>query len=1174
MGGLGKTTLAQLAYNDHRAERNFELRMWVCVSDDFDLRRVTKAIIESATGNTCGPLDMDLLQCRLQENVRGNKFLLVLDDMWNEDPEEWDRLKHYLRGARGSKIIVTTRSEKVALIMGSLPLHQLARLSEEDCWSLFKKRAFVPEEEDRHPNLITLGKEIAKKCGGLPLAAKTLGSLMRFKREEAEWIFLEQSEVWNLQDQENGILPALRLSYYHLPPHLKQCFAYCSLFPKGYEFEKEKLIQLWMAEGLIQPSEDCKQMEDIGKEYFNNLLWRSFFQDAKRDEYGNITQCKMHDLALDVAGDECLIVKELPKDMGNMLNLRHLEIFTNESLIDVPRRFKSFTTMPVHIGKLKCLQTLPIFIVGTSMGCRIRELKDLNLRGELFIKSLENVKDANDSKEANLKHKQNLHTLGLSWNTCDNDATVRENIEQILEGLEPHPNLKRLLLDNYTGTRFPHWTSESLLPNLNEIALVNCRRCESLPSFGQLPFLKALTICGMDAVRCIDDAFYGNNVTSIFLLLEEFTIEDMPNSEEISVQFEYPNEVLNFISGDYSSINIDERPKVLHSIPLGWNWKYGRYGEEMEPFALLQLKKDRVTKSIIEAATGSPCDELDVDLLQRRLQEKLGCKKFLLVLDDMWNEDPLEWERLKGYLRGAQGSKIIVTTRSEKVGLIMGTLPLQQLARLSEDDCWSLFKKRAFAPAEEDRHPNLITLGKEIVKKCGGLPLAAKTLGSLMRFKREETEWIFLKQSVVWNLHDQENGILPALRLSYYHLPPHLKQCFAYCSLFPKDYEFQKENLIQLWMAEGLIQPSKDCKQMEDIGKEYFNDLLRRSFFQDARRDEYGNLAQCKMHDLMHDLALDVAGDECLIVKVDKALSIPKRSRHLSLMCGDVEDQICPDAINKAKKLRTLLLVDAWVSFKLPPNICSHLMCLRVLDLRGPSCSEETLVSIGKLKHLRYLAVSLHRIRKIPESFCTLVNLQTLKLSCCDILRELPKHMRKMVSLRHIEISSRVFKSRLDSQWGLCSLHETPVQLGKLKCLQTLPIFAVGTSVGCRITEIKDLNLQGQLFIKNLENVKDGNDAKEANLKQKQNLHVLVFSWSHCDNNAVVGENVKQVLEGLEPHPNLKKLRVDGYAEDVNLCPHLANYLFLRSSRFVEWMVLNVSILHSMERMSQVDSHH
>ncbi|XXG50766.1 hypothetical protein AAC387_Pa02g4702 [Persea americana] len=326
--------------------------------------------------------------------------------------------------------------------------------------------------------------------------------------------------------------------------------------------------------------------------------------------------------------------------------------------------------------------------------------------------------------------------------------------------------------------------------------------------------------------------------------------------------------------------------------------------------------------------------------------KKMWGKKFLLVLDDMWNEDPEEWNRLKHYLRGARGSKIIVTTRSEKVALIMGTLPPHQLARLSEDDCWSLFKKRAFVPEEEDRHPNLIIIGKEVVSKCGGLPLAAKTLGSLMRFKREEAEWIFLKESEVWNLHDQENGILPALRLSYNHLPAHLKQCFAYCSLFPKDYEFQKAKLIQLWMAEGLIQPSKDCKQMEDIGKEYFNNLLWRSFFQDGKRDEYGNITQCKMHDLMHDLALDVAGDECLIVKVDKAVNIPKRSRRLSLML-DMKNQIIPDAIYKAKKLRTLLFVGAFINVQLPCNISSHLMCLRVLDLTWTACTEELLVPIG-----------------------------------------------------------------------------------------------------------------------------------------------------------------------------------------------------------------------------------
>ncbi|XXG50777.1 hypothetical protein AAC387_Pa02g4710 [Persea americana] len=410
----------------------------------------------------------------------------------------------------------------------------------------------------------------------------------------------------------------------------------------------------------------------------------------------------------------------------------------------------------------------------------------------------------------------------------------------------------------------------------------------------------------------------------------------------------------------------------------------------------------RVTKAIIEAATGSTCEELDMDLLQRRLQEKLGCKKFLLVLDDMWNENREECDRLKHYLRGAQGSRIIVTTRSKKVALIMGPLPPLELAGLSEGDCWSLFKKRAFNPGEEDKHPNLIVHGKEIVKKCGGLPLAAKALGSLMCFKREETEWTFLKESEVWNLHDQENGILPALRLSYYHLPPRLKQCFAYCSLFPKDYKFKQENLIQLWMAEGLIQPSKDCKQMEDIGKEYFNNLLWRSFFQDAERDEYGNVTQCKMHDLMHDLAVDVAGDECLIVKlVDEAVSIPKRSRRLSFIRDDEKNGIYLDAINKAKKLRTLLGGDL-TNYTVTSR---HFRCLRVLALRRASCTEEILVSIGKLKHLRYLALSATYIRKIPESFCTLMNLQTLKISDCYGLRELPKDMRKMVSLRHIEIS-------------------------------------------------------------------------------------------------------------------------------------------------------------------------
>ncbi|XP_048320317.2 putative disease resistance protein RGA3 [Ziziphus jujuba] len=228
MGGMGKTTLAQLVYYDAGVSRHFEIKIWVCVSEDFDVKRLIKTIIESASGNACDALDMDPLQKRLQKMLERKKFLIVLDDVWNEDQEQWEALRNVVAcGLNGSSIVVTTRLKKVALIMGTVPMHQLSVLSEDDCWLLFKQRAFGNESEERQ-NLGKIGKEIVKKCKGNPLAAKALGSLMR---EENEWLFVMESELWNLPQEETSILPALRLSYFHLPTELQHCFAYCSIFP-------------------------------------------------------------------------------------------------------------------------------------------------------------------------------------------------------------------------------------------------------------------------------------------------------------------------------------------------------------------------------------------------------------------------------------------------------------------------------------------------------------------------------------------------------------------------------------------------------------------------------------------------------------------------------------------------------------------------------------------------------------------------------------------------------------------------------------------------------------------------------------------------------------------------------------------------------------------------------
>ncbi|MCI09209.1 disease resistance protein, partial [Trifolium medium] len=193
IGGLGKTTLAKLVFNDKRMNQIFQLKMWVCVSDDFDIRKIIIKIINSATASfstsssapssglahqeNMNNLDIVQLVSRLRQKLYGQKFLVVLDDVWNEDRAKWLELKDLIKvGASGSKIMVTTRSQSIASMMGDVPSYVLESLSLEDCLSLFLKWAFKEGDEKKYPNLVEIGKEIVKKCQGVPLAVRTLGS--------------------------------------------------------------------------------------------------------------------------------------------------------------------------------------------------------------------------------------------------------------------------------------------------------------------------------------------------------------------------------------------------------------------------------------------------------------------------------------------------------------------------------------------------------------------------------------------------------------------------------------------------------------------------------------------------------------------------------------------------------------------------------------------------------------------------------------------------------------------------------------------------------------------------------------------------------------------------------------------------------------------------------------
>ncbi|KAL8238456.1 hypothetical protein R6Q59_015023 [Mikania micrantha] len=304
MGGVGKTTLARLLYNDTRVQGHFELQAWVCVSD-FDIFKISDAIFGCVTTENKEFKDLNKLQMALTKEVQDKRLLLVVDDVWTENYNDWENLVRPFRScAPGSKIIMTTRKDELLKTLGFDHLDCVESLSDRDALSLLALHAFDVDNFDSHPTLRSKGEGIVGKCGGLPLALKAIGRLLRTKTDAEDWDDVLNSKIWDLKNC-GDILPALRLSYHNLSSHLKQLFAYCSLFPKDFLFDKDDLVLLWMAEGYLlnQSLTNIKAPEDLGREYFEILLSRSFFQHAPNDKSFYVMHDLMNDLATCVAGD-------------------------------------------------------------------------------------------------------------------------------------------------------------------------------------------------------------------------------------------------------------------------------------------------------------------------------------------------------------------------------------------------------------------------------------------------------------------------------------------------------------------------------------------------------------------------------------------------------------------------------------------------------------------------------------------------------------------------------------------------------------------------------------------------------------------------------------------------------------------------------------------------------
>ncbi|CAO2143592.1 unnamed protein product [Urochloa humidicola] len=257
LGGSGKTTLANLICDDKRIKEHFKDKIfWVHVSVEFDIKKLIGKLFQTITGKKYDPHAEEHMLKEISKEVGANKYLLVLDDAWhNKRDGGWEKFMVLLKnGAPRSKIMLTTRDRKVAEIVGSREKYSLLSLSESESWDLFLKSSEWAEE-DLGGVYEQVGKEILKKCGGLPLAIRTLGGILREKKDISIWRGVRDSDLWTDESIKDSVYASLKLSFMHLADELKQCFTFCSIFPKGYEIHKDHLIAQWGSPWIHQCDE-------------------------------------------------------------------------------------------------------------------------------------------------------------------------------------------------------------------------------------------------------------------------------------------------------------------------------------------------------------------------------------------------------------------------------------------------------------------------------------------------------------------------------------------------------------------------------------------------------------------------------------------------------------------------------------------------------------------------------------------------------------------------------------------------------------------------------------------------------------------------------------------------------------------------------------------------------
>jgi len=488
-----------------------------------------------------------------------------------------------------------------------------------------------------------------------------------------------------------------------------------------------------------------------------------------------------------------------------------------------------------------------------------------------------------------------------------------------------------------------------------------------------------------------------------------------------------------------------------------------------------EFHMEKLISKLFEAITKQKSENHARQHMVEKISKMLSGKKFLLVLDDAWHEDKDDWEQFMLHVNtGAPGSKILLTTRNQKVAGAVKSTHIFHLTFLSDYESWSLFLKCS-GWAEKDLGSEFIWVGKEIVKRCGGVPLAIKTLGSVLYDKKDINTWKAIKESNLWNVETINERVFASLKLSYFHLADNLKQCFTFCSIFPKGYKIIKNHLIAQWMAHGFIN-TMNKGDPEDIGSDYFDSLVKVGFLQDSFQIWYNDQLVYKMHDLIHDLTRLVLQDE-LATSVPNTITTncTPRCRYLSLMSS-------AEKVGKGlfDKVRAIYVYGGDTSFD--KSIKSSFY-IRSVILQSTVVGQ---FSILKSEYLGYLEICHISFTEFPEAISGCWNLQALHVMYCGGFMRLPESIGKLRKLRTLELLICNDFESLPQSIGDCrelrslqlyfcaNLREMPNSICKLENLKVLHIAAspamqqLPSKMVGELSNLQTLNLSGCSNLKDL----------------------------------------------------------------------------------------------------------